>query len=234
MPANVEPGGPSKHMSMEEEARHANLSFWQLSQEMEEEEEMEPAPEHVSDGDGAHDEQEGREADVETFDGAPSGSQEGDTATTTDRVDHTDGGTGDNPTAQKQTKQRKERTLQALANVTYMFTVVTPSGLPVEPKELAKGYGMQLGCIVQESMSINTKDLRSKSNEALVELLLTKLHQRYTFPQPFNKKVDSLAIMKMSTALSSWKTGVNKKINKGDSWEKIKAKEPSLGEEEFK
>ena len=64
---------------------------------------------------------------------------------------------------------------------------------------------MQLGCIVRESMSINTKDLRSKANEALVENLLRKLHQRYTFPQPLNKKVESLAIMNMSTALSSWK-----------------------------
>ena len=68
-----------------------------------------------------------------------------------------------------------------------MFTVVSPSGLPLETPELAKGYIMQLGCILWESMSINTKDIRSKANEALVENLLRKLHQRYTFPQPFKK-----------------------------------------------
>ena len=120
-----------------------------------------------------------------------------------------------------------------LANVTDAFTEVTPSGLPVAPQKLAKGYGMQLGCIVRDTVSINMKDLRSKANEPLVENLLKKLHQRYTFPEPFNKKVDSLAITKMSTALSSWKSRVKKKIDKGDSWEMIKAKEPMLDEEEF-
>ena len=38
----------------------------------------------------------------------------------------------------------------------------------------------------------------------------------------------------MSTALSSWKFRVKKKINKGDSWEKISSKEPTLDEDEFK
>ena len=116
--------------------------------------------------------------------------------------------------------------------MTNEFTKVTPSGLPVEPEKLASGYSMQLGCIVRESMSINTKDLRSKGNEALVQNLLTKLHQRYKFPHSFNKKVDSLAIMKMSTALSSWKFRI-KKINKGQSWEEISAKDPTLDKEEF-
>ena len=41
-----------------------------------------------------------------------------------------------------------------------------------------------------------------------VQSLLQKLHQRYTFPEPFNKKVDSLALTKMSTALSSWKNPI--------------------------
>ena len=75
-----------------------------------------------------------------------------------------------------------------LANVTDEFTLVSPSGLPLEPKDIAKGYSMQLGCIVRESMSINTKDIRSKANEALVQNLLQKLHQRYKFPEPLNKK----------------------------------------------
>ena len=82
-------------------------------------------------------------------------------------------------------------------------------------------------------MSINTKDIRSTANKALRDVLLQKLHQRYTFPEPFNKKVDNLAISKMSTALSSWKFWVKKKIEKGLSWEEIKAKEPMLNQEEF-
>ena len=153
--------------------------------------------------------------DAETTDGAASGGHE-DYTTTTDGGDHTDGG---NPTARKQKKQRKERTPQVLANVTDHFTEVMPSGLPIAPAALAAGYSMQLGCIVWESMSINTTDLRSKASKALVDNLLQKLQQRYTFLEPFNKKVDSLAISKMSTALSSWKFQVKRKIEKGLSWE---------------
>ena len=189
--------GPSKHMSVQQEAREANKSFWQLSQEMEEAE----AARAASGGDRATDEQ---EDDAEATDGAASGGHEDDT--TTDGGDHMDGGGGSNPTAPKQKKPRRDRTPQVLANITDVFTEVTPSGQPVEPKHLANGYGMQLGCILRESVSINTKDLRSTDNEALVVHLLQKLHQRYTFPEPFNKKVDSLAIMKTSTALSSWKS----------------------------
>ena len=92
---------------------------------------------------------------------------------------------------------------------------------------------MQLGCILRESVSINMKDIRSTDNKALRDVLLQKLHQRYKFSEPFNKKVDSLAISKMSTALSSWKHRVKRKIEKGLSWEEIKAKEPMLDQEEF-
>jgi hypothetical protein len=66
-------------------------------------------------------------------------------------------------------------------------------------------------------MPLNTQDLRSEANVALAATLLQKLQQRYTFPQPFNKKVDSLALTKMSTALSSWKTRLKDKIKKGKS-----------------
>ena len=152
--------------------------------------------------------------DAETTDGASSGDRED--ATTTDGADHMDGGIGGSQTAKK-TRSKERIGHRKHSATSQTLTVVSPSGLPVQPAFLAKGYNMQLGCIVRESMSINTKDLRSKANEALVENLLRKLHQQYTFPQPLNKKVESLAIMKMSTALSSWKFRVKKKIQKGDS-----------------
>jgi hypothetical protein len=82
-------------------------------------------------------------------------------------------------------------------------------------------------------MPINTQDLRSEANEALARTLIQKLHQRYTFLEPSNKKVDSLALMKMSTALSSWKTRLKKKIKKGKSWEQISSKDSSLSREDF-
>ena len=54
-----EPAGPSKNMSVEEVARDANKSFWEASQELEEEE----AAAGAASGDRADDEQEGPEDD---------------------------------------------------------------------------------------------------------------------------------------------------------------------------
>ena len=75
MSANTVPGPSKLHMSVEDEARDANKSFWELSQELEEVE----ATEAASGGDRADDEQEGREDDAETTDGAASGGHEDDT-----------------------------------------------------------------------------------------------------------------------------------------------------------
>ena len=116
--------GPSKNMSVKEIARDANKSFWEASQELEEA--------------GAASGDDGLEGDdAETTDGAASSGGHEDDATT-DGGDHTDGG-GD-PTAPKEKKERKDRTPQVLSNVTDHFTEVTPSGLPVAPMALAKGY----------------------------------------------------------------------------------------------
>ena len=99
---------------------------------------------------------------------------------------------------------------------------------------------MQLGCIIRESMSINTKHLRSEANERLVANCLKKLHRRYKFPAPYtdklekSNKVNRLAITKMANALSSWRTRVKNKITKKESWEKIKKGEPMIDEDEFK
>ena len=188
-------------------------------------------------------EEEGWEADAAATGNVEEGQEseyfeeEGDDTTDGGGTDRTDGGSGGaDPTAEKKKKAwapRKERTPQVLANVTDAITEVSPSGLPLEPQTVASGYSMQIGCIVRESMSINTTDLRSTENKALVETLFKKLHQRYTFPEPFNKKVDTLALTKMSTALSSWRSRVKKKIMEGKSWEEISRKEPTLEKEDF-
>ena len=167
----------SKRMSVEEIAREKNKSFW---------EEEDAAA--TSGADRPDDEQEGREDDPEYNPGEGHGGHEDDT-TTSDGGDHTDGGIGgSNPAAQKKKKPRKDRTPQSVGNVTDVFTEVTTCGLPVAPEKLASGYSMQLRCILRESVSINTKDLRSTANEALVEHLLKRVHQRYTFPLPLNKR----------------------------------------------
>ena len=132
----------------------------------------------------------------------------------------TDVGAGGNPkkTRKKSTKPRKDRTPQAVATVTDTFTKVSLSGQPQEPRNIAKGYGMQLGCILRETVSINTYDLRSPQHEALRAQLLKKLHERYIFPDDEGtKRVDNFAITKMNTALTSWRGRVKAKIlKKGD------------------
>ena len=46
--------------------------------------------------------------------------------------------------------------------------------------------------------------------------------------------MNSAALTKMSTALSTWKSMVKRMIDKGDSYEKIKAKYPLMSEDEYK
>ena len=71
-------------------------------------------------------------------------------------------------------------------------------------------------------------------------LLFTKLDKRYKFPGDFantrlsRNKVNSATLMKMSTALSTWKSAVKRMIDKGDSYEKIKAKYPLMSKDEYK
>ena len=71
-------------------------------------------------------------------------------------------------------------------------------------------------------------------------LLFTKLHKRHKFPAEFENtclsgnKVNSAALTRMSTALSTWRSAVKRMIEKGDSYEKIKAKNPSINEDDYK
>ena len=46
--------------------------------------------------------------------------------------------------------------------------------------------------------------------------------------------MNGAALTTMSTALSTWKSTVKAMIDKGDSYEKIKAKYPLMSEDEYK
>ena len=231
-------GDASKRMSVEEQAREHNKDFWE---------------EHMGDAAATSgpeaEQQEVRESDPEYNE------EGGEDDTSGDGGDHTDGPTtgddrtygptdgGDqtepgcsNPAAQNKKKRRprtKPRKVQSVDNVTDVITEVSLSGAPLMPKKVARGYSMQLGCILREGVSINTTDLRSDDNAALVEHLLRRVHKRYTFPNPLPKNVDNYAITKMSTALSSWKSRVKAKIQKKKSWEDISIQEPHITLEEF-
>ena len=227
-------GDASKRMSIEEQARVQNMDFW--PDDMRDEaavtsgDEAEKHQREVRDPDPEYHE-EGGEDDT-SGDG-------GDHTTTgddrTDGGDHTEPGDS-NPAAKKKKKRRartKPRKVQSVDNVTDVITEVSPSGMPLEPKHVARGYIMQLGCIIREGVSINTSDIRSEENAALLEHLLRRVHQRYTFPNPKPKNVDNYATTKMSTALSSWKCRVKAKIHNKKSWEEISTREPHITLEEF-
>ena len=53
------------------------------------------------------------------------------------------------------------------------------------PKELVKGYSIQLECFLRSTVSINTENLRHKDRGNLRSLLFTKVHERYKFPADF-------------------------------------------------
>ena len=154
MSANDNVAGTSKAvMSLEEEARAANVAFWEVPSHRQEEEEVDLAAEEVG-ADRRMSEAGEEEYEPTTTDGGDHTG--GDSTECADRTE--DDGSG-NPAAKKKKMPRKDRKPTVLANTTSEITLVSESGQPLEPRDVAAGYGMQLGCIVRESMLINTKHL---------------------------------------------------------------------------
>ena len=69
-----------------------------------------------------------------------------------------------------------------LSTVKEEFTEVNSDGHPTAPKELVKGYSVQLGCILRSTVSIITENLRHKDRGNLRNLLFTKLHDDTSSP----------------------------------------------------
>jgi len=222
--------GPSKQMSIEDQARELNKPFWNNEMVAGEADALARA------GDKDFVLEEGEETDSTSTDGDAT-TTEGGGDQTEGGGDRTEGGSGSNPPAKKRrksTRPRKDRTPQVVSNVTDTFTEVSQSGKPKQPRIVAKGYGMQLGCILREMTTINTFDLRNPQNEGLRNELLKRVHKRYIFPDDVKEKVvDNFAITRMNTMLSSWRSRVKKKIEKGQSWEEIRVKEPFIEKEDF-
>ena len=127
-------------MAHNDEAGGSGKQFWELSQEMEE------GPHRYEDA------AEDTDPDYTTPSGV--GDDTTDGATTNDGRAHTDGS--------QPKRQRKDRRPNALRTVKVEFTQVNYGGHPTAPKELVKGYSLQLGCILQSTISINTENLRHK------------------------------------------------------------------------
>ena len=153
-------------------------------------------------------------------------------------------GTGaDAATEKRKHKKQRIRKPNKLGIGRLVITKMAPGKFePLEPEEPRKCYGNQVGCILRECASINDDDLRSK--EHLTQLLLTKLHKRFKFPdrddnieQPWDdpkmKKINNHAMGMFSNDLASWKGRVKRAIEADEPLSKILEENPTLTEEEF-
>ena len=180
----------------------------------------------------------GTDADIDTDGGAETGG-EGTGGEGT-------GGEGTGPDADTEKRKHKKQRIRKpnkLGIGRLVITKMAPGKFePLEPEEPRKCYGNQVGCILRECASINDDDLRSK--EHLTQLLLTKLHKRFKFPdrddnieQPWDdpkmKKINNHAMGMFSNDLASWKGRVKRAIEADEPLSKILEENPTLTEEEF-
>ncbi|KAK1668544.1 hypothetical protein QYE76_056703 [Lolium multiflorum] len=113
------------------------------------------------------------------------------------------------------------------------------SGLPVEPKDVAKGYGNQLACILREVVNLNETDLRAESKAPLRAQLIARLHARYKFLGDYasshqtNNIVNSQALLKFTKHLSSYKYMVRKLIAEGKGFEEVHSAFPHVTQADF-
>ena len=214
--------GCSKRISAEGELRPPNkqLTFWEAAQRLEDDEEYHPSESEDDEMEDAEEEAEGT-ADDETTDGGE--------------------GTGSGSNPPKKKKKPKDRRPNTVGTVREEITEVSPSGVPLEPALVVKGYGGQVAAITRTTISINTENLRHKDNGHLRTLLFEKLHARYKFPAKYQNtnyhgnEVNKSALTKMSTALASWRTRIKKKIYKeGKSLEEIQKIDPQITEDQFR
>ncbi|KAK1605574.1 hypothetical protein QYE76_029247 [Lolium multiflorum] len=113
------------------------------------------------------------------------------------------------------------------------------SGLPVEPKDVAKGYGNQLACILREVINLNETDLRAENKAHLRAQLIARLHSRYKFLGDYASTheskniVNSQALLKFTKHLSSYKYMVRKMIADGKGFEEVHSAFPHVSQADF-
>src|SRR3954463_9553501 len=144
-------------------------------------------------------------------DSTPEGTDGTDTGATDTGATDTGGTEAANEPANKKERVRKRN---KLGTDKLLVTEVHPGKFePIAPAEARKCYGHQVGCILRETASINDYDLRSIPN--MEHLLLTKLHNRFKFPDRDESKtpwdddamtyINAAAMVKFSNAFSAWK-----------------------------
>ena len=137
-------------------------------------------------------------------------------------------------------KQRKQRRPNRVGTTKESFFAVNPqTGLPTHPPELARGYGLQLGAILRDVVSVNETKLRTKKKEHLRRQLIARLHSRYKFPEPYDNEnlkgniVNKLALSKFSKNPNGYKTMLRGMIGDNESWEEIQRHFPRMTLEEY-
>jgi hypothetical protein len=138
-------------------------------------------------------------------------------------------------------QQKKDRRPNQLKPVQEVILEVDPkSVLPKLPEEAARGYGNSVACILRGTVTINEQNIRQKLKKSIVVLLISKLHARYQFPMPYNGQeltgniVNTVALGKMSKALSAWKTRLWAMIATGGGFEEVHKHYPQISEDQFK
>ncbi|VAH99873.1 unnamed protein product [Triticum turgidum subsp. durum] len=162
---------------------------------------------------------------------------ESGTATNPEDATDRDEGTGQGDQAAGQPKkQRKPRRRNMLGTDRIVINRVSEVGLPLSPKKAEQGYSNGLGCILRETVSINETNLRSKANENLRALLISKLHTHYKFPDESldeTTPVNNTALCKWTKLLSTWKSKAKSEYLEKDYETEIKKKWPSVSEEDW-
>jgi hypothetical protein len=97
----------------------------------------------------------------------------------------TNSGAGGGSESSNQVKKCRTRRPNKVGNVRQTFTEVDPSnGVPLMPKDLAKGYFLQVAAILRDVVNINKTTLKKK--ETLRTQLISRLHARYEFPRDYD------------------------------------------------
>jgi hypothetical protein len=119
------------------------------------------------------------------------------------------------------------------------FTLVDPtSGIPKEPLNYVKGYGLQLAAILHDIVNVNETNLQNKDH--LRVQLISRLHARYEFPPEYRNQdlkkniVNRYALTRFTKHLSSYKTMLREMIADHEPFGEVHRHFPRMTEEDFK
>jgi hypothetical protein len=148
------------------------------------------------------------------------------------------GGSSDTTTEAK--RKRKQRRPNRVGTTRDIITAVdAKTGLPTEPKHVAKGYGLQLGAILRDVVDVNETKLRTKKKQHLQAQLLARLHARYEFPVEYRNEdtkdniVNRRAVSKFTKNLSGYKTMLRGMLGDNETWTEIQRHFPRMTLEQY-